>query len=140
MTDTATVESPKTTEPDGKAAPHGSWFWHELTTPDTDGAAAFYKSVLGWSAAPMPGMADYTLIMAGETPTGGMMKMVGPIWDGIPPHWMLYIKVDSITKAKADVEANGGKIHHGPFTAEGVGTILVCADPQGAVFSLIEPV
>jgi len=118
---------------------HGQWYWHELATPDPEGAKAFYKAVAGWETRPMLGMPDYTLWVRAGDDHGGVMKIEGPMWDGIPPHWMLYIAIDDVDAARAAVEANGGVVAHGPFEAGGVGTIMVCKDPAGAVFSLIKP-
>ncbi len=120
-------------------AEHGDWYWHELTTPDPERAKAFYKSVLGWDATPMPGNPDYSLWIKGDDRRGGVMKMDGPQWAGIPPHWMLYMAIDDAAASQAAVEKGGGKVVHGPFTVPQVGIILVCEDPAGAVFSLIQP-
>jgi predicted enzyme related to lactoylglutathione lyase len=114
---------------------HGDWYWHELMVPDPTGDLAFYKAVLGWGENPMQGMENYTLVMQGETPTAGAM----PAQQGQPPAWLAYVAVRDINAAKASVEANKGKVWVGPTATEGVGTWMVCADPQGAPFALIQP-
>lgn len=118
----------------------GDWFWHELMTPDADAAAAFYKKVAGWDvrAQDMGGF-TYYLWRHGDKDTGGMMAMQGPEWAGIPPHWMIYIAVEDIDAAKTAVEEAGGKVHHGPHDAPGVGRFVIAADPGGAMFSLMQP-
>ena len=120
---------------------HGDWYWHELTTPDAEGAKRFYKAVAGWDSRDqdMGEMGTYTLWTRDGADHGGMMKMEGPMWDGIPPHWMLYIAVDDCDASKAAVEANGGKVKYGPIEAPGVGRFIGCEDPQGAVFTLMQP-
>lgn len=120
---------------------HGEWFWHELTTPDTDGAKAFYGAVLGWTTEDLE-MGDfrYPLIKhPSGTNLGGMMRMGGPGFEHVPPHWALYVAVQDVEAAKAAVEANGGTVMVGPDTAPGVGRFIVIRDPQGAVLTLIQP-
>ena len=117
----------------------GDWFWHELMTPDADGAAAFYKAVLGWEveAQDMGGFTYYLWRHRGRN-HGGMMAMVGPEWEGVPPHWMVYTAVEDIDASKAAIEQAGGKIHHGPHDAPGVGRFVIAADPAGAMFALMQ--
>lgn len=117
----------------------GDWYWHELTTRDPEGSKTFYKQVLGWDSKPMEGMPEYTLWLQGDQVHGGCMKMEGPEWGDLPSHWMLYMVTDDPERSKADVEAAGGQVPYGPFDVPGVGTILVCKDPAGAVFSLMKP-
>ena len=59
-----------------------------------------------------------------------------------PPHvpvngWNYYIRVAGIDAAKASVEANGGKVLHGPMEVPGGDWILNGIDPQGAMFALV---
>lgn len=53
------------------------------------------------------------------------------MWDGIPPHWMVYMSAHDVDKAKADVEANGGQVKVGPHHIPGTGRFIVCTDPSG---------
>jgi predicted enzyme related to lactoylglutathione lyase len=119
---------------------HGDWFWHELTTPDPDGAAAFYKAILGWDVEAQevgPGM-TYHLWRHKAQNHGGMMRMEGPAFEGVTPQWMIYMAVDDIDAAKAAIEQAGGKIHMGPHEAPGVGRFVIAADPQGAAFAVMQ--
>ncbi len=119
---------------------HGDFFWHELTTTDAESGTAFYKRVLGWEARAqqMPGLI-YRYFHKDGRDIGGVMPMEGDMWKGIAPHWMLYVAVDDVEASKAEVEAAGGKVHHGPFDAPGVGRMMVISDPQGAVLTLVQP-
>ena len=120
-------------------AKHGDWYWHELTVPPNDKTKAFYKAVAGWDTKPMEGMPDYTLWTRNGEPSGGLMTMVGEMWDGVPPHWMVYVAVDDCDASKATVEANGGKVVHGPMDVPGVGRFIVCQDPAGAHITFMQP-
>lgn len=108
--------------------------WFELITPDTAGAAAFYKAVMGWNTEVTPGLqGEYTLFKVGEMGVGGMMAM-----RGVPPGWMGYVGVDDVDAYARKVEAAGGAIHKGPQDIPEVGRFAVVADPQGAVFILFK--
>jgi predicted enzyme related to lactoylglutathione lyase len=130
-------------------AGQGTFLWNELITTDPDKAKAFYKEIAGWSyhdvdmENPMepakPGGKAYTICKAGETMAGGMMRMEGPEWQGIPPHWMSYIQVDDVDAAVAKVEPAGGSVKMPPFDIPTVGRIAVIADPTGAVVCLMTP-
>ena len=132
--------------PEFHSPKHGDWFWHELTTSDAEAATRFYGAVLGWTTESqvMPSPAgDFTYRLIKRPGDGGMlggiMHMEGPMWDGIPPHWMVYMSVDDVDRAKSEVEANGGQVKVGPHDIPGTGRFIVCTDPQGAVFTLMQP-
>jgi len=127
--------------PEFHSPKHGDWFWHELTTTDTDAAKRFYGAVLGWTTEDMDmGGYSYPLIKhPSGTNLGGMMPMEDPGWDDFKPQWMLYVAVRDVEQTKADVEAAGGTVVAGPDTAPGVGRFIVIRDPQGAVLTLMQP-
>jgi len=120
----------------------------ELMTPDTARAREFYGSVFNWEfrEEEMPNLGatpggsvegppfKYTLIDAGRFPTGGMVPMVGPDWEHIPPHWTMYVVVDDLAATVATCKQLGGSAHHDEIRLEGVGKFAILEDPQGAVF------
>jgi predicted enzyme related to lactoylglutathione lyase len=115
----------------------GQFCWIELSTSDADGAKKFYGDLFGWgyNEIPMePGKPPY--IMA--TKSG---KEVGAIYQspGVPPNWMNYVDVDDVNAAAEKVKSLGGKVHNGPFDVFEAGKMAICADPQGAMFSLWQP-
>lgn len=123
---------------------HGSFFWNELVTPDPDGCKTFYAELVGWKVRdvdlpPGPGPATYSIFMVGDRDVGGMFKMAGPGWQGVPPHWMAYVAVDDVDAACAKVAGLGGRVHVQPTDIPNVGRFCVIADPTGAVISLITP-
>ena len=115
---------------------HGTLTWNELITPDVDTAAAFYKDVLGWSSETvrMPEM-TYTIFKVGDDQVGGAMP---PPMDGIPPNWGIYFAVDDADATTAAVKAGGGSVMAEPFDAP-PGQLATFADPQGVVFSILQP-
>ena len=48
-------------------------------------------------------------------------------------------EVESLAEALQKVEAQGGKLVHGPNEVPGVGTHAYCADPEGNLFGLMQP-
>ncbi len=121
---------------------HGTFWWNELATNDPNRCKTFYGEVVGWTSKSMEmpgGAGTYTVWVSGDKDVGGMLKMDGAQWQGVPPHWMSYIAVSDVDSAVAKVEPAGGKVMVPPFDIEGVGRIAVVADPTGASIALATP-
>lgn len=115
----------------------GSFCWNELATRDVEKAREFYGKLLDWDYEEKDGTpSKYYIIKNNGNPNGGLMQMTEE-WGDIPPHWMVYFASSDIEATAKSVEQHGGKINVPPFDI-GVGKIAVVADPQGAVFSLIQ--
>jgi len=123
------------------AATRGQFVWHELMTPDTAGAKAFYETVVGWKTSKMDGPFHYTLWLAGDTPDtaiGGMMELTPEAAKmGAPPSWTAYIEVPDADATIAQVEKLGGSVIVPANSVEGVGRFALLKDPQGAAFAVI---
>lgn len=116
---------------------HGAW--HELMSGDPVAGLAFYGRHLGWTAStamPMGEMGTYQLFAREGRDIGGMMGLPQA---GMPPCWLPYTGVTSIDRAKAAVEAGGGRVMQGPMEVPGGAFILQGTDPQGAWFALTGP-
>ena len=123
-------------------ADHGTFFRNELSTTDTGVCKRFYGEVVGWETREMPmpdGNGSYVLWRQGDKDVGGMFKMSGTQFDGVPPNWMSYIAVDDIDAAAGKVASAGGKTVIEPITIPGIGRLAVIADPTGAVIALMTP-
>jgi predicted enzyme related to lactoylglutathione lyase len=107
--------------------------WSELITPDVPTAVAFYEAVLGWGAEAKgdPPYTEFTL--GGESIAGGM----NPPMPGIPPMWGVYFATDDADAIAAKATSIGGSVIAGPMDIE-PGRLVVIADPQGAVFSVLK--
>lgn len=119
----------------------GSLCWNELSTRDQVGAREFYGTLLGWSFSLLEVPADgppteYHIIKNQAQDNGGIIQMNAE-WGELPPHWMVYFSVADIDASVARVAELGGNVHVPQFDTS-VGRIAVVADPQGAVFSLIQ--
>jgi uncharacterized protein len=115
----------------------GSLSWNELTTRDPAGAKRFYGAVFGWEPKDTPdGDTKYTMWRLEGRPVSGMMQLTGP--PDLPPLWMVYFAVEDCD-ATADTAAQlGGRVAVAP-TNNAQGRFAVLNDPQGAVFSVIQP-
>jgi len=130
---------PKLNKGIGISGVPGTLCWGDLSTPDQDAAAAFYRKVFGWEIA--PGEHDdsgYLHIRNGEQFIGGIPPAAhrNP---NAPPHWLLYFYVVDCDASAAQAKELGAALHMGPMTIENVGRMAIVADPQGAVFALFQP-
>ena len=113
--------------------------WSELATTDLGKAQEFYTGLFGWTTNKQQfGPMEYTTWVNQGTPAGGALQMDAQ-WKGAPPHWMAYFSVASIEESTQKVSALGGSVCVPPTDIPGVGRFSVVNDPQGAVFSMIQP-
>jgi len=117
----------------------GRFVWHELMTTDPQAAAAFYSRVLPWKTQPS-GMPDYTLWMAGQTQTAGLMSLPDSARQaGAPPSWLVYVGTPDVDATAAAAERLGGKVLKAPGDIPSVGRFAVLSDPQGGAFAVFTP-
>ncbi|MCH8882283.1 MAG: VOC family protein [SAR324 cluster bacterium] len=117
----------------------GTFIWHEINTPDAEGARKFYTELVGWESNTMemgPGQ-TYTMFQNGGSDVGGIVAMEGEQWKGVPPHWMIYIAVDDVDAACEKVKQLGGAVRVEPMDIP-VGRLAVLTDPAGASFSVLK--
>ena len=124
-----------------KYAP-GSFCWIELGTTDQNAAKSFYGSLFGWSPNDVPmGPNDfYTMFqLEGRTAAAGYTLRPGQRTLGVPPHWMIYVAVDSADAAAARAKELGGTVLAEPFDVFDAGRMAVLQDPTGTVFCVWQP-
>ncbi len=115
----------------------GCFCWNELATPDIEKAREFFGQLLGWEFADNPGTpTKYYVIKNKGRDNGGLMQM-NEMWEGVPPHWMVYFTTTDIADSVNRVTQFGGKVCVPPFDIS-VGKICVANDPDGATFTLIQ--
>lgn len=121
-------------------ADHPAWWGVYLTVDDVDAATAFYTEVLGvgWEQMSIKGGPGYTCLMVGGRPVGGAMVLGEDMGEGIPPHWNVYFNVGSVDETIGRSTELGGTVVAPAFDVPGVGPMAVLADPQGAMFSLMQ--
>lgn len=117
----------------------GSLCWFELGTGDQEAAKKFYGSLFAWDHSDFPmGPADsYTIFkVQGRDAAAAYTLRPDQRSQGVPPHWMLYIAVESADAASKRVAELGGKVMAAPFDLMGLGRMAVIQDPAGAVFAV----
>jgi hypothetical protein len=116
---------------------HGALVWNELITPEPDTAADFYDAILGTTheTGPMGGDGDYTVINVDGRSVAGAMAL--PEHQGVPTAWTVYFATDDIDATVAKAEALGGTVMNRVDSP--AGPLAVIADPQGAVFQVMQP-
>lgn len=110
--------------------------WYELATSDLTQSTAFYGNILGWDLADSgtPGM-DYHLASLGGHAVAGMWT-AGP---GQPTGWSVYFAVDDADATVAAATVKGATVIVPPADIPGTGRFAVLIDPQGATFSILQP-
>ena len=117
--------------------PAGSFCWIELHTTDQPAAKSFYGSLFGWNPDDMPmGPNDFYTIfkLQGRDAAAGCTLRPEERAQGVPPHWMIYIAVDSANAAAAKAQQLGGKVLAPAFDVMDAGRMVVIQDPTGAIF------
>jgi uncharacterized protein len=114
----------------------GSFTWADLITPDKPRAQEFYGELFGWTGETLgEEFGNYTLIKRDDEQIAGFMN---PNQPGQPPAWMPYFAVDGAAAVTNAITEGGGQIFVPPTPIPTVGTFAVAADPQGAVFAILE--
>ncbi|MGI8745564.1 MAG: VOC family protein [Bryobacteraceae bacterium] len=119
--------------------PPGSFCWIELGTTDQNAAKTFYTSLFGWTVNDHPmGPNDvYTMFqLEGREAAAAYTIRPEQRAQGVPPHWMIYIAVDSADDAVNKAGRLGGKVMVPAFDVFDVGRMSVMQDPTGATFSV----
>jgi len=116
----------------------GTPSWVELSCPDPDAAATFYRDVLGWSATE-PGPTEtggYRMFQSDGKSVAGLM---GQMQEGQPTAWATYVSVADADQTASKVRAAGGAVIVDPMDVMELGRMAVFADPTGAVFGVWQP-
>ena len=116
----------------------GRIVWYELLTTDMKAAEKFYSNVVGWTVSefdqsPQP---YHMFNRAGDIPVGGVMDI--PPGMNFPPHWGMYVAVDKLEDAVAQIKTLGGSELGPVIDVPGVGRMQTMKDPQQAAFSVYE--
>ena len=117
--------------------PVGTFCWCELATRDADAAKSFYSSLFGWSYEDDTGdFGVYTKVQVDGKEMGGLYAMAGPMFEGVPPHWMYHVRVDDADSVAARSTELGGKTLMGPMDIPNTGRLAILQDPTGARFAI----
>ncbi|GLX47912.1 hypothetical protein Shyhy01_08620 [Streptomyces hygroscopicus subsp. hygroscopicus] len=116
----------------------GTPAWNELLTFETQSVAKFYVSVFGYETEPVVSAGlDYVTLRVDGRPVAGLHG----VGHGLPrdrgPYWQTCFEVADTGETLRQVTGLGGRIvrpaHDSPH-----GRVATVADPEGAVFSVVQ--
>ncbi|WP_354642151.1 VOC family protein [Kitasatospora camelliae] len=111
----------------------GAPCWVDVTVPDLAAGRRFYGELFGWTFKDSgEEYGHYTEALN----DGKSVAALLPPAEGSPKtaSWNLYFATADAAALADKVKAEGGQVLSGPFEVGGFGTLLVVADPGGAVF------
>lgn len=117
----------------------GKIVWADLVTPDTETAKTFYGGLFGWTFRDLQAEPkDYTLALLNGVPVAGLVRRSEPLGEGRHPAWLTFLAVKDVEKAMHVALAHGAKQLTPPRNYPRRGRQIVLADPQGAVFAVLQ--
>ena len=126
-------------DPPDMAALPGEWIWSSLVTTDPSADATFYRTVLGYDLFPSPDarQAGHLILASGSYARASVNPL--PTTHAVSrPRWISYVRVADLDAAAAAVTRLGGTVVVPPHEDSQGGAIALAADPQGALFGLLQ--
>ena len=119
----------------------GAWAMSILSTPEPEGANAFYGAVFGWTTQDFGGATMYRLAgyVGGEPEQPVPRDVVAVMVPGEQPAWTPDFWVPDADVAAATAQRLGATVV-APPSDTGAGRTAVLADPQGAAFTVSQVV
>ena len=116
----------------------GKLIWAELVTPDVAAAERFYGGIFGWTFHEIPtGDTTYVIAKLGNAPIAGLVQRPKePNGEG-QAAWLPFLSVADVQETGQRVVQHGGKELQPPRAYRLRGKQAVYADPQGAVFAVL---
>jgi predicted enzyme related to lactoylglutathione lyase len=128
-----------------------TWLMSSLHTPDPVAASAFYGATFGWQAETMGpvtlfrlpgyvgGQPDEQKAAQWRGMPRDIVAVMAPPDPQVPPHWNVNFRIEDADAIAAHAAALGGTVLMAPMDTPGFRS-AVLRDPQGAVFSISQPV
>jgi len=126
----------------GLRGERGTAVWVDLSTPDQAKSAKFYGDLFGWKMVEGKSMnpakpGDYYHIVNGTDMIGGIQPTAHRD-PKTPPFWLTYFNVANADATIKQVASLGGKVIMPAMAMGDVRKFGVLADPQGAVFAIVQ--
>ncbi len=83
----------------------GRFVWHELVTPDSNAAHAFYGKAIGWKSQPWEEDASYVMFAAPRGPIGASVG-----GNGSAAHWLPYVGTGDLDETIELAKQKGGSV------------------------------
>ncbi|MEU1401528.1 VOC family protein [Streptomyces sp. NPDC005728] len=108
--------------------------WVDAQLSDVEAGKRFYGELFGWTFEVAFGSS--VLARLGGEPVASL----GPKADGrLPTVWTVYFATPDARALTRRIAAAGGQVVMAPTSLEDLGTAVLAADPDGAVFGLWQP-
>jgi predicted enzyme related to lactoylglutathione lyase len=114
-----------------------SFCWSEHVTTRRSEVEEFYSGLLECQIRQADDESSQRSFLRNEG-TGLLASTSEPQSEDVAPHWHVYFGVNDIGDTVALVEETRGVVLDDPFYDEGIGHVARIADPQGAVFSILQ--
>jgi predicted enzyme related to lactoylglutathione lyase len=140
----STAKMPAITDAPTEATLPGKIVWHDLITDAPEASKQFYGELFGWEfeeATIELGLfsrIDYTLIRLNGRLIGGMVDQAQLQSKEDISQWISVLSVSDVDAAAAALAAAGGSVLTAPVDLAERGRLAVVADPQGALFTLLQ--
>jgi predicted enzyme related to lactoylglutathione lyase len=138
------VNLPSVTDEPTNARLPGKIIWHDLITDTPAATEKFYSELFGWEFESIGfgfgpiARANYKLIRHNGRLIGGMIDQKQLDTDADISQWVALMSTDDIDRAVGVITDEGGTVFTPPTMLADRGRIAVVADPQGALFALLE--
>ena len=114
----------------------GEVVWHDLVTPDVEGAKKFYGGLFGWTFQTLESNGiEYAIAMIGPRPVAGFYRPEDKTYTAA--EWLQFFSVDDVDAAAVRVATAGGHVIGEPGDVPQRGRVAVVEDREGAAFGLI---
>lgn len=135
----SSLELPAIAEPASQEHHVGKVILVELVTPDLAVAKQFYAGLFGWTFRDVQSAGTkYAEASLDGRPVAGMIQRDVPAGEHRQPAWLTFIAVRDADSAKAIALQHGAKILFGPRSIPNRGREAIFADPQGAIFAVLD--
>ena len=116
----------------------GTPAWNELLTFESVSVAKFYETVFGYEEEPVVSAdLDYVTLHLAGRPVAGIHGVGNALPRDRGSHWLTYFQVDDADHALRQVAELGGRVLE-PAHDSAHGRVATVADPEGALFSVVQ--
>lgn len=110
----------------------------EIPADDPERAVKFYREAFGWEISKWGGPTEYWLAMTGPEDERGINGAITRR-EGFNNSVVNTISVESLADTVAKIKAAGGTVPEENLQIPGVGLLAYFRDPEGNMFSALQP-
>ena len=115
----------------------GAPCWFDVTSPDIEVSAQFYRDLFGWSPTDTgPAHANYTLLHQDSAPVAGITTAATPDGGTEPARWLPYFAVADVSGTIETAVADGAAVVTAATTVPDRLEFALLADPDGAPYGI----